>query len=505
VAGEHLEQADVVLVELVQPELGDDDHGHDSRPERERHDHLRLVDRVGAREDACELAVRGVPDQQRLAGLRDPPGDSFADLARQDLQGLARLARELADERDRADVVPFDERHAAVVVVDQRAQLGRDHRADLLDVVEPIELAAEALQHFHVRNGAHVARGGDRLARRPLHRAVLVQDDLVLAARLRAHHRGLGAGDQLARVHRVLRPARQADRDGDATGRIEVGRFDAIDDPVRELLCVLRRARRDHDRELLAAQPVHGVGRADGVLQGLRKPAQDLVTGAVAVDVVDALEVVDVEHEHGDGLVRPARVGERPAQSLVERAVVVEAGQRIRHRLVLEAGADLRVVESERRRVTEALRQLELVVVERRFFAEPVDVECALDRVACDQGDRDHRLGLVVGRAGNGRDARIEVRLVDARRLPVLDAPAGQADAEGAFVGEDLVRPLVARPHRDEQAAGLVRLVDRQRVVRDQVGQRVGDAVEQRVEALLAEDVVEDVSQAPIGLDDRVV
>jgi hypothetical protein len=169
---------------------------------------------------------------------------------------------------------------------------------------------------------------------------------------------------------------------------------------------------------------------------------------------------------------------------------------------VLEPDADLRVVERERGRVAEALRQLEIVVVESRVLAEPVDVEGALDRVACDERDRDHRLGLVGGRPGHRRGARIQVRLVDSHGLAMLDSPPGQSDAERNRVGEDLVRPLVARPDGNEATPRLIGLVDRQRVVWNELGQRVGDPVEERVQALLAEDVVEDVREAAVGLDE---
>ena len=66
-----------------------------------------------------------------------------------------------------------------------------------------------------------------------------------------------------------------------------------------------------------------------------------------------------------DRVVRPARAVQLGAEALVEVAVVVEAGQRVRLRLELEDGADLRVVERERGGVAEALGQLELVLRER--------------------------------------------------------------------------------------------------------------------------------------------
>ena len=89
---------------------------------------------------------------------------------------------------------------------------------------------------------------------------------------------------------------------------------------------------------------------------------EQLVADPVAVHVVDALEVVDVEHQHRDGPVRPARLLERVQQLLVEAAVVEEARERVGAGLVLEPRPDLGVVECERRRVAEALRELELVL-----------------------------------------------------------------------------------------------------------------------------------------------
>ena len=107
----------------------------------------------------------------------------------------------------------------------------------------------------------------------------------------------------------------------------------------------------------------------------------------MAADVVDLLEVVDVEHQQGDGVACSARARELCAQPLVEDAVVVEAGERVGLRLVLEPRTHLRVVERERCGVAEPLRELELVVREGRAVADAVDVERALQRAARDQRD----------------------------------------------------------------------------------------------------------------------
>jgi hypothetical protein len=145
---------------------------------------------------------------------------------------------------------------------------------------------------------------------------------------------------------------------------------------------------------------------------------------------------------------------------------------------------------------------LEFVVREDRVFADPVDVERALQPTARDQGHGDERLGLD-RRIRNEANAGVEVRLVGEHGLPVLDRPAGDSLAEDDRpVGEHLLRPRPPHEHRLQRARGLVRLVDVEVVVRDQLADGVGDPLQQCIQALLGEDVVEDVGEAPVGLDD---
>jgi len=224
----------------------------------------------------------------------------------------------------------------------------------------------------------------------------------------------------------------------------------------------------------------------------------------VAVDVVHPLEVVDVEHQHGDAVPRAAGPRELGAQALVEVAVVVEPRQRVGLRLVLEARPDLCVVEGERGGVCETRRELELLVGEARVLAEAVDVQHALDEVARDQRDGDQCFGLVRRSAGDRLRTRVEVRLVRAHRLAMECRPAGDALAEVGAAVHDLLGPLVAREHRHELCLRVVGLVDRECVVRDELGERVRDPLEQVVEAVLREDVVEDVRELPVGLNERV-
>ncbi len=330
------------------------------------------------------------------------------------------------------------------------------------------------------------------------------QDELVLAAGLRGHHPGLGARRELSRVHRMLRAQRDTDRDGHRAGRLERLRRERLGKAARQSERGPRIARRHDHRELFAADPAHHVGGAHDVAHDPADILEQVVARAVAVHVVHPLEVVEVEHQDGDGLVRARRLRQLDAESLVEVAVVVEPGQRIRLGEMLEMRLGLRVVERERSRIAEPLRQLELVLDERRLLADPVDVERTLERPARDERHDDDRFG-VVRRPGDDVRPRIEVRLVRPDRGAVLGGPAGQADPEGRPVAHDLLFVLRgAREDRNEPAVALVGLVDVQRLVGHQIGERLGDALQERVERLLREHLVEHLGQAAVGLDERL-
>ena len=400
-------------------------------------------------------------------------------------------------------IVAVAEKDAAVVVVDQEAQLVRDRNPDLAHPVQAVELADERLEHLHVRDRAEVLAPHVRLSR-PLARELVEQDDLALSARLRRHHRRLGAGDELARVRSVLRPMRDPDRDRDRTCEIELDLVQAPGEPGRERHRLLLLAARGDHGELLAADPADDVGRAHRGAQVVGELRQHEVADPVAVDVVHLLEVVDVEHHDGHRRVLDRCLRELAPEPLVEGAVVEEPGERVRLSLVLEALANVRVVERERRRVAEALGELELLLAERGVVADPVDVERPLEQAARDHRDHDQRLRL----DGCPRDEpheRMEVRLVREHRLPLLDGPAGDPLAVGEALAQDLVRPLAAHEQGHELAPHLIRLVDVQGLVGDQLGQGVGDPVEQRVEALLRDEIVVDVREAAVRVDEPVL
>ena len=402
VAREHLEEPEVVRVELVEPELRDDDHADHGRAVEERHGEEGLLDLVGARDPDADRAVRGVAREERLAGRRDVPRDAVADARREQVHRRPG-GGEIAAEGDRAQVVALADEHAAVVVVDQQAELVGDRRADRGDVVQPAELRRDAVEHLQVRDRAELGATVGRPVAGPLRAVLLEDDDLALPARLRGHHRHLGAGDQLARVGGVRRAGGDPDREAHRADRAERRDGDLLLDALGEPERVGQAARGHDDRELLAADPADGVARAHDREEDRRDLGEDVVAGRVAVHVVDALEVVEVEHHERDGRLVGRGDEELLPEPLVERAVVPEAGQRVGLRLVLERRADVRVVDRERRRVGEPDDEPELVLREL-LVAGAIDVERPLEAAARDERHGDQRLG--VGRACSRRSGR---------------------------------------------------------------------------------------------------
>ena len=142
-AGEHLEQANVILVELVEAELRDHDHTGHPRAVSQRHEGERLLDLLRSRDPEPELALESVRHEQRLARLGDASGDAHPDPLRVGVCRGVHARVVFTDERDRPQLVAVSQHDTTVVVVDQEPKLGRDRLSDLLDVVEPVELPRE--------------------------------------------------------------------------------------------------------------------------------------------------------------------------------------------------------------------------------------------------------------------------------------------------------------------------------------------------------------------------
>ena len=91
-------------------------------------------------------------------------------------------------------------------------------------------------------------------------------------------------------------------------------------------------AMRYQHREFLAAPARQQVGRAQIVLDQLRKPDQNLITHLMAVAVVDRLEVVDIEEQQGERRFVAVCPRDFSRSDLLEMPPVPGAGQDIRRR-----------------------------------------------------------------------------------------------------------------------------------------------------------------------------
>src|SRR5258705_12363889 len=120
--------------------------------------------------------------------------------------------------------------------------------------------------------------------------------EAVLAGGLRLVHRAVGAVEQLlGRVGRGLEP-RHSDGRADVEARMSLAeRARAGEEPVRERLYRGALGVGEQHRELVAAEAGRDVARADGLADRLRDFLEELVPFDVALVVVDALEVVDVD------------------------------------------------------------------------------------------------------------------------------------------------------------------------------------------------------------------
>ena len=175
---------------------------------------------------------------------------------------------------------------------------------------------------------------------------------------------------------------------------------------------------RQHDRELVAAEARAGVADAHLRVDAVRHLAQHRVAGQVAVLVVDALEVIDVDHQAGEGLVGALGARQLLAQARVQVAAVVEAGEEVGQPAAHQARAVHRVLDADggdHAQVREEVaRQLarEAERIQAREHQHPVELLVAAQR---DERQAPGRVPpwhqqLVVGLAEGPEPGALQVR-----------------------------------------------------------------------------------------------
>ena len=161
-----------------------------------------------------------------------------------------------------------------------------------------------------------------------------------LAVRLGAVHGDVGVADQLLRVG--VGPAeRDPDRPGDH--QLAVGDRERLGERGQHPLRDDRRLARvghvlQQDGELVAADPRDGVAGAQRGVEPARDRLEQPVAGLVAERVVDELEAVEVEEQHGGAAVAvaAARAAQRLLEPVEEQRPVREPGERVVERAVAE-------------------------------------------------------------------------------------------------------------------------------------------------------------------------
>ena len=92
----------------------------------------------------------------------------------------------------------------------------------------------------------------------------------------------------------------------------------------------------EQDAELVAAEAGHGVAGADAAAEAGGHRRQEPVAGGVAEAVVDGLEVVEVDEQHGAEVAGAAAAVEGVLHPVAEQAAVGQPGERVVERLVAE-------------------------------------------------------------------------------------------------------------------------------------------------------------------------
>ena len=234
-----------------------------------------------------------------------------------------------------------DLRHQAGLLGDRNEFAGRDHAAlRMVPAHQRLDAGDAAVAERDLRLVVDAERP---LGDGDLEVAFELLAVLQLLPELVGEEREAAAAELLCRIQREVGVHEQVlgvvgvDRiDGDAgagarkdRGAVEIDRLvDARKDALGDAVDVLAGAgaRQDHD-ELVAAEPDAEVRGAAGIAHALGGHDQHVVAGGVAERVVDLLEAVEVELQHGQPLAAPVRALDQRVEMVGEEGAVVQAGQ----------------------------------------------------------------------------------------------------------------------------------------------------------------------------------
>lgn len=163
---------------------------------------------------------------------------------------------------------------------------------------------------------------------------------MVPARLLRLIHRRVGAAQELAHVSAVSRIEAHSDaRSGNQRTPVDQhGRCKRLGDPGRGLIHLARIANvLQHHDEFIPAHAHHEVLRADRRLNALGDRPQELVSGLMPPRIIDILEPIEVEKEHGQRRPLVSRGLDRTGQVRGQKLAIGEPGERVVMRKMIEA------------------------------------------------------------------------------------------------------------------------------------------------------------------------
>ncbi len=279
-------------------------------------------------------------------GIHELPGgdvDADHDRGGAVVAPLARLRTRLLEDpgahrRDQPGLLgerdEVQRRHQAVPgPLPAHQRLGGDDRAGL-EVDDRLVVDHQLVALERLPEPVQDVEPGDR----PVLHGGIEERAAVLPALLHAVHGEVRAPQQLLGVERFLRqrdPDARAQRDL-AAGQVERRGEQRADALGRGQRVVEAADGLEQHGELVAAQSRDGVRRAGRLVDPLCGGGDQLVAAGVAEPVVDELEVVEVDHQHGHALARAQRAVERVARAVLEQRAVRDAGERIGEGLPLE-------------------------------------------------------------------------------------------------------------------------------------------------------------------------
>ena len=176
-----------------------------------------------------------------------------------------------------------------------------------------------------------------------------------------------------------------------------------------------RQVRQRH-RELVAAEPAHGVPGANGSAQALGHDAQHLVTDVVAECVVDVLEAVQVHKQHRHRTLCALGVQQRLRQAVQVEVTVGQTGERVELRQAQQPFLGMATFQRGGQGVGDGLHEVGTGGVEAAGLAG-ICAQHTIGAAGAADERLDGRAHAMRGQDGRGAEARFQQEVIDANRL----------------------------------------------------------------------------------------